>query len=128
MSDCKTKKVEFKSEFCDNAFFAEVSSAEEGFVSDFSKYAVFPGFCDVHVHFREPGFSYKETIKSGSMASAKGRGRMRMGLEYRQPCQGDRFLSIGDRERSGCALLPGEAGRAGAAQAGGWLERPFCAG
>ena len=72
MSAYETKKVEFKSEFCDNAFFAEVSSAEEGFVSDFSKYAVFPGFCDVHVHFREPGFSYKETIKSGSMASAKG--------------------------------------------------------
>jgi predicted amidohydrolase YtcJ len=24
---------------------------------------VFPGFCDVHVHFREPGFSYKETVK-----------------------------------------------------------------
>ena len=72
MSAYETKKVEFKSEICDNAFFAEVSSAEEGFVSDFSKYAVFPGFCDVHVHFREPGFSYKETIKSGSMASAKG--------------------------------------------------------
>ena len=26
---------------------------------------VFPGFCDVHVHFREPGFSYKETGESG---------------------------------------------------------------
>ncbi len=37
-----------------------------------SEYVVFPGFCDVHVHFREPGFSYKETIKSGSMASARG--------------------------------------------------------
>ena len=37
-----------------------------------SKYAVFPGFCDVHVHFREPGFSYKETILSGSRASARG--------------------------------------------------------
>ncbi len=36
------------------------------------KYAVFPGFCDVHVHFREPGFSYKETIVSGSQASARG--------------------------------------------------------
>ena len=35
-------------------------------------YAVFPGFCDVHVHFREPGFSYKETIVSGSRASARG--------------------------------------------------------
>jgi dihydroorotase len=35
-------------------------------------YFIFPGFCDVHVHFREPGFSYKETIRSGSMASARG--------------------------------------------------------
>ncbi|MBQ8836786.1 MAG: dihydroorotase [Clostridia bacterium] len=35
-------------------------------------YAVFPGFCDVHVHFREPGFSYKETISSGSRAAAHG--------------------------------------------------------
>ena len=33
---------------------------------------VFPGFCDVHVHFREPGFSYKETIVSGSRAAARG--------------------------------------------------------
>ena len=33
---------------------------------------VFPGFCDVHVHFREPGFSYKETISSGSAAAARG--------------------------------------------------------
>ena len=36
------------------------------------RYAVFPGFCDVHVHFREPGFSYKETICSGAYASARG--------------------------------------------------------
>ena len=35
-------------------------------------YVVFPGFCDVHVHFREPGFSYKETIVTGSRASARG--------------------------------------------------------
>ena len=33
---------------------------------------VFPGFCDVHVHFREPGFSYKETISTGSKAAAHG--------------------------------------------------------
>ena len=39
---------------------------------DFPEYAVFPGFCDVHVHFREPGFSYKETISSGCAASARG--------------------------------------------------------
>ncbi len=36
------------------------------------RYVIFPGFCDVHVHFREPGFSYKETIKTGSKASAHG--------------------------------------------------------
>ena len=35
-------------------------------------YSVFPGFCDVHVHFREPGFSYKETIATGSLAAAAG--------------------------------------------------------
>ncbi len=35
-------------------------------------YSIFPGFCDVHVHFREPGFSYKETIASGSAAAARG--------------------------------------------------------
>ena len=39
---------------------------------DVSEYVVLPGFCDVHVHFREPGFSYKETIESGSKASARG--------------------------------------------------------
>lgn len=35
-------------------------------------YTILPGFCDVHVHFREPGFSYKETIASGSKAAAHG--------------------------------------------------------
>lgn len=39
---------------------------------DVNRYAVFPGFCDVHVHFREPGFPYKETIASGSLAAAHG--------------------------------------------------------
>ena len=35
-------------------------------------YVIFPGFCDVHVHFREPGFSYKETIETGTKAAAHG--------------------------------------------------------
>lgn len=39
---------------------------------DSEKYIAFPGFCDVHVHFREPGFSYKETIKTGCAAAARG--------------------------------------------------------
>ena len=42
------------------------------FSGEVSAYTVFPGFCDVHVHFREPGFSYKETIKSGCAAAAHG--------------------------------------------------------
>ena len=37
-----------------------------------SNFTILPGFCDVHVHFREPGFSYKETIRSGSMSAARG--------------------------------------------------------
>ncbi len=35
-------------------------------------YIVLPGLCDVHVHFREPGFLYKETMASGSRAAARG--------------------------------------------------------
>ena len=41
-------------------------------VSDFHNIYVFPAFCDVHVHFREPGFSYKETIHTGSLSAARG--------------------------------------------------------
>ena len=39
---------------------------------DNAPYIAFPGFCDVHVHFREPGFSYKEEILTGSKAAARG--------------------------------------------------------
>ena len=58
-----------------NAFAEGISdvfstSALSAFNSD--RYVVFPGFCDVHVHLREPGFSYKETIATGSLASARG--------------------------------------------------------
>lgn len=41
-------------------------------IIDCSRYHLFPGLADVHVHFREPGFSYKETIKTGSQAAAHG--------------------------------------------------------
>lgn len=55
----------------DGIIVSEMDSAENIF--DFSdKYYIFPGFVDVHVHLREPGFSYKETIKSGTLASAHG--------------------------------------------------------
>ena len=41
-------------------------------VIDLNNATVFPGFVDVHVHLREPGFSYKETIRTGTLASARG--------------------------------------------------------
>ena len=58
---------------------ADVQSFAKAFLADLpafsnrlEQYVIFPGFCDVHVHFREPGFSYKETIATGSMAAARG--------------------------------------------------------
>ena len=39
---------------------------------DLSDFVVLPGFVDVHVHLREPGFSYKETIRTGTLAAARG--------------------------------------------------------
>jgi len=41
-------------------------------VIDASRKVLFPGFTDVHVHLREPGFSYKETIRTGTLAAARG--------------------------------------------------------
>ena len=51
---------------------ASVSLGNDLAVFNDPKYAILPGFCDVHVHFREPGFSYKETMVSGSAAAARG--------------------------------------------------------
>lgn len=42
------------------------------FVYNLNNCFAFPGFVDVHVHLREPGFSYKETVKSGTLAAAHG--------------------------------------------------------
>ena len=42
------------------------------FPVSYESYLVLPGFCDVHVHFREPGYSYKETIATGSLAALHG--------------------------------------------------------
>ncbi|MGI6664326.1 MAG: dihydroorotase [Christensenellaceae bacterium] len=50
------------------------SISEDGFdyVIDYSNKVIVPGLVDVHVHLREPGFSYKETIRTGSEAGARG--------------------------------------------------------
>ncbi|MBE6628662.1 MAG: dihydroorotase [Ruminococcaceae bacterium] len=54
------------------SLFANSFSCQDlGFV-DKENYVVLPGFCDVHVHFREPGFSYKETVETGSRSAARG--------------------------------------------------------
>ncbi|MBE6036054.1 MAG: dihydroorotase [Clostridiales bacterium] len=47
-------------------------SHEELALFNSPEYSIFPGFCDVHVHFREPGFFYKESILTGSQAAAHG--------------------------------------------------------
>ena len=61
--------------FIANGIISEISNrAPQGEcpVFDMDGLFVFPGFIDVHVHLREPGFFYKETIKTGTMAAARG--------------------------------------------------------
>ena len=53
-----------------SVFTGDVSAFDPSVVIDNT--VIMPGLCDVHVHLREPGFSYKETIKSGTMACARG--------------------------------------------------------
>lgn len=48
------------------------SEAEAGEVVDARGLHVMPGFIDMHVHLREPGFEYKEDIASGTLAAAHG--------------------------------------------------------
>ena len=70
-----TTKAKVISASLGNSFaegIAAAFSAPALSVFDSDRYVVFPGFCDVHVHLREPGFSYKETIATGSLASARG--------------------------------------------------------
>ena len=64
---------------CDMQFDGASLSVFEGEMTSLSHFSsvvynvnIFPGFLDVHVHLREPGFSYKETILSGTRAAARG--------------------------------------------------------
>ncbi len=64
-----------KNIFIDNGRVSDISerTAEKDCVLfDFKNSYIFPGFVDVHVHLREPGFLYKETVKTGTMAAAAG--------------------------------------------------------
>lgn len=56
----------------DNEVVIEDEINENCEIIDCSGKLVLPGFIDVHVHLREPGFEYKETIESGTLAAARG--------------------------------------------------------
>lgn len=70
ISDEKISAIEYST--CKSDAITAVS--DDTFVFDFtnSSYIIIPGLVDVHVHLREPGFSYKATIKSETLAAAKG--------------------------------------------------------
>ncbi len=56
----------------DNSFVSKTALSADAKVVDCDKYFIFPGFVDVHVHLRQPGFLYKETIATGTAACAHG--------------------------------------------------------
>lgn len=78
----KNAKVYFNSEFADLDIIvsdgviteichdSEINELYE--VVDCKNKYIFPGFADVHVHLREPGFIYKETVETGTRAAAHG--------------------------------------------------------
>ena len=59
-------------EYMDKSLYCALDTSADYTCLNNEKYILLPGFCDVHVHLREPGFSYKETIKTGSKAAARG--------------------------------------------------------
>ena len=68
----KMRKLHILSGQCFSDFHPEITGISEFLPEDGSDYYIFPGFTDVHVHMREPGFSYKETIRTGTAAAARG--------------------------------------------------------
>lgn len=54
------------------SFSGEMTTGGKSGEAVYESLYIFPTFADVHVHLREPGFSYKETVKTGSLAAARG--------------------------------------------------------
>ncbi len=71
MAELLAKNIGLESANISVSSVTDILSGEFAFLNN-DRFTVLPGFCDVHVHFREPGFSYKETIKTGSLSAAKG--------------------------------------------------------
>lgn len=65
-------KLEKKDILIEGNKIIKIADSIEGEGIDLNNGYVCPGLTDLHVHFREPGNTLKETIKTGSMASAKG--------------------------------------------------------
>ena len=57
---------------CVPGFSILAEAAGEALSHREGEFFLFPGFCDVHVHLREPGFSYKETVKTGTLSAKRG--------------------------------------------------------
>lgn len=72
--DPKTKRDEIADILIEEGIIRQIDKniSTEGEVIDAEGKIIAPGLIDVHVHFREPGFTYKEDIISGSKAAAKG--------------------------------------------------------
>ncbi len=71
MSQLSAKQVGLENAGISVCAVTDILSGDLSFLNN-SDFTILPGFADVHVHFREPGFSYKETIKSGSLSAARG--------------------------------------------------------
>lgn len=76
--DFKAENI-MKKKFADFMKIKDLDSTDRGRIgslgidiSSFSNYYILPGFTDVHVHLREPGFLYKETMATGTQAAAAG--------------------------------------------------------
>ena len=68
----RAKKIMASYEEDNRIFCLQDKEFEDVSIYNDPSFYIFPGFCDVHVHLREPGFSYKETVASGTAAAAHG--------------------------------------------------------